>query len=201
MNTPSDYIPTTLVEAIRHYADLDVANEFLAKLRWPGGVTCPECGGKEHSYITTRRTWACKACKKRFTVKVGSVMEDSPLGLDKWLVAMWLLADCKNGISSHEVSRHLGISQKSAWFLMHRIRLAMQQGTLEKLGGEIEFRAIPRDQATKEILGYLRLHPHKDSYDIAVALRLDFDLVYELCELLVSQNRLAPSDPSQVCQD
>ena len=137
MTTP-DYIPNNLLDAIRYFEDLDVANEFMARLRWPEGVTCPHCGGKEHSFITTRRTWACKNCKQRFTVKVGTVMEDSPIGLDKWIVAMWLLADCKNGISSHEVARHLKISQKSAWFLMHRIRLAMQRGSWEKFDGQVE---------------------------------------------------------------
>jgi len=137
MSTPNK-LPNTLVEVVRHFADLDVANQLMASVRWPEGVTCPYCEGTEHSFISTRRTWACKGCKKRFTVKVGTVMEDSPIGLDKWIVAMWLLADCKNGISSHEVARHLGISQKSAWFLMHRIRLAMQRGTWEQFEGHVE---------------------------------------------------------------
>ena len=125
-NTPN---PTTLVEAIRHFSDPDACLKFLIPLRWPDGIACPRCGSREHSFISTRRVWKCKGCKKQFSVKVGTVMEDSPLGLDKWLTAIWLIANAKNGISSWEVHRALGITQKSAWFLLHRIRLAMQTGT------------------------------------------------------------------------
>lgn len=82
--------------------------------------------------------WKCKACNKQFSVKVGTVLEDSPIGLDKWLVAMWVLGSCKNGISSYELSRHLGVTQTTAWFMLHRIRRAMQSGTFEKLAGEVE---------------------------------------------------------------
>jgi transposase-like protein len=130
--------PTTLLEAIRYFADLDVANEFVAALRWPDGPICPECGGKEHSYLTTRRLWKCKACKRQFSVKVGSIFEDSPIPLDKWLASIWLIANAKNGISSHELGRSIGLSQKSAWFVLHRVRLAMQTKTFDKLSGEIE---------------------------------------------------------------
>jgi transposase-like protein len=131
-------LPTNLIEAIRYFADPDVATEFVAKLRWPDGAVCPRCGGAEHSYLTTRRVWKCKGCKKQFSVKVGTVFEDSPLGLDKWLPAVWLIANSKNGISSHELGRALGVTQKSAWFMLHRIRLAMQTGTFEKLSGTVE---------------------------------------------------------------
>ena len=134
-NTPN---PTTLVEAIRHFSDPDTCLKFLIPLRWPDGIACPRCGSAEHSFISTRRVWKCKGCKKQFSVKVGTVMEDSPLGLDKWLTAIWLIANAKNGISSWEVHRALGITQKSAWFLLHRIRLAMQTGTFVKLSGEVE---------------------------------------------------------------
>lgn len=112
----------------------------MAQIRWPEGVTCPYCEGKTVSYLSTRRIWKCmsKTCHKQFSVKVGTVMEDSPIGLDKWLSAVWLITNAKNGISSCEISRALGITQKSAWFLNHRIRLAMQTGTFEKLSGQVE---------------------------------------------------------------
>jgi transposase-like protein len=130
--------PRTLVEAIRYFSDLDVCTEFVANLRWPNGPVCPRCDGIDHSYLTTRRLWKCKACKRQFSVKVGTIFEDSPLGLDKWLPAVWLAANSKNGISSHELGRALGITQKSAWFMLHRIRLAMQTGTFSKLSGQVE---------------------------------------------------------------
>jgi transposase-like protein len=131
-------LPTSLLEAIRYFSDLDVATEFVAKLRWPDGPVCPKCGGTEHSYLTTRRIWKCKACKKQYSVKVGTIFEDSPLGLDKWLPAVWLAANSKNGISSHELGRALGTTQKSAWFMLHRIRLAMRSGTFEMMSGTVE---------------------------------------------------------------
>jgi len=131
-------LPRNLLEAIQHFSDLDVATGFVANLRWPKGPVCPRCEGTEHSYLTTRRLWKCKACKKQFSVKVGTIFEDSPLGLDKWLPGIWLIANSKNSISSHELGRALGITQKSTWFMLHRIRLAMQTGTFEKLGGAVE---------------------------------------------------------------
>jgi transposase-like protein len=131
-------LPKTLIEAIRYFSDQDVCVQFVAKLRWPDGPVCPRCGGTEHSYLKTRRVWKCKSCKRQFSVKVGSIFEDSAIPLDKWLAAMWMIANSKNGVSSHEMARSLGITQKSAWFLLHRVRLAMQTGTFEKLDGEIE---------------------------------------------------------------
>lgn len=131
-------LPTTLLEAIRYFGDLDICTEFVAKLRWPDGAICPRCGGTQHSYLTTRRLWKCRECKKQFSVKVGTIFEDSPLGLDKWLPSVWLIANSKNGISSHELARALGVTQKSAWFMLHRIRLAMQTGSFEKLSGTVE---------------------------------------------------------------
>jgi transposase-like protein len=130
--------PSNLLEAIRYFSDLDVATDFVARLRWPNGPVCPRCGGVEYSYLKTRRVWKCKECKKQYSVKLGTIFEDSPLGLDKWLPAVWLTANSKNGISSHELARALGITQKSAWFMLHRIRLAMQTGSFEKLGGKVE---------------------------------------------------------------
>jgi transposase-like protein len=131
-------LPSTLLEAIRYFSDLDVCTQYVAGLRWPNGPVCPRCLGHEHSYLTTRRLWKCKGCKKQFSVKVGTVFEDSPLGLDKWLPAVWLAANSKNGISSHELARALGITQKSAWFVLQRIRLAMQTGSFDKLSGQVE---------------------------------------------------------------
>src|SRR5215212_495590 len=137
MDEPKN-LPKTLIEAIRYFSDQDVCVQFVAKLRWPDGPICPSCGGTEHSYLTTRRVWKCKSCKRQFSVKVGSIFEDSAIPLDKWLAAMWMIANSKNGVSSHEMARSLGITQKSAWFLLHRIRLAMQTGTFAKPDGEIE---------------------------------------------------------------
>jgi transposase-like protein len=126
------------LQAIQYFSDLDLATDYVAKLRWPDGPVCPRCGGTEYSYLTTRRLWKCKSCKRQYSVKVGSIFEDSPLGLDKWLPAVWLIANSKNGISSHELARSLGTTQKSAWFMLHRIRLAMQTGSFNKLSGEVE---------------------------------------------------------------
>ncbi len=132
--------PKTLVEAIRHFADPDVCREFLVGLRWPDGVVCPHCGSTNVGFLATRKIWKCrfKECRKQFSVKVGTIFEDSPLGLDKWLPALWLIANAKNGISSHEVGRALGVTQKTAWFMLHRIRLAMQTESFEKLSGHVE---------------------------------------------------------------
>ena len=130
-------LPQTLLEAVRYFSDIDRCIDFMAHLRWQGGkAVCPRCGCPETYYLAKRRVWKCKGCSKQFSIKVGTVMEDSPIGLDKWLSAMWMIVNAKNGVSSYEVHRALGIMQKSAWFLLHRIRLAMQQGTFEKLGGD-----------------------------------------------------------------
>jgi len=132
--------PQTLVDAIRYFADPDVCLDFVVELRWPDGVTCPRCGSKDVRFLEKRRIWECKAKhpKKQFSVKVGTIFEGSALGLDKWLAAMWMIANAKNGVSSYEIARSLGITQKSAWFVLHRIRLAMQTETFGKLGGEVE---------------------------------------------------------------
>jgi len=137
MNNPSD-LPKTLIGIIRHFSDPDVCIEFLRDIHWPDGVTCPRCESKRVSFISTRRVWKCLACEKQFSVKVGTIFEASPIGLDKWLAALWQITNCKNGISSCEVQRALGVTQKTAWFMGHRIRLAMQRGTFDKLRGEVE---------------------------------------------------------------
>jgi len=128
--------PKTLQQAIEHFADPERAFIYAVNWRWPDGViTCPRCGHDKHSFIKTRLLWFCKGCKKQFTVKVGTIFEDSPIPLDKWMTAMWMVVNCKNGVSSHELHRSLGVTQKSAWFMLHRIRLAMQDETTGKLGG------------------------------------------------------------------
>lgn len=132
--------PRTLLEAIRHFADPDVTHNLMVNLRWPNGAHCPTCGRADVRFISTRRMWECKEKhpRRQFSSKVGTIFEDSPLGLDKWFSAIWMVANCKNGISSYEMARDLGITQKSAWFLDHRIRLAMKAGSIMKMGGEVE---------------------------------------------------------------
>jgi transposase-like protein len=133
--------PKTLLEATRYFSDPDVALAAAVALRWKGGpVTCPTCGSTEVHFIATRRIWRCKEQhpQRQFSVKVGTVMEDSPITLDRWMVAIWLLANCRNGISSYELARDLGVTQKTGWFLLHRIRLAMQAGRLDRMLGDVE---------------------------------------------------------------
>jgi transposase-like protein len=132
--------PKTLQQAIRHYSDPDVCQQELADSRWPDGVTCPHCGSKDVSYLANQRRWQCKTKhpRRQFSVKVGTIFEDSPIGLDKWFVAVWLLGAAKNGISSYEIHRAIGVTQKTAWFMLHRIRLAMQVDDGGKLDGGIE---------------------------------------------------------------
>jgi transposase-like protein len=133
--------PTTLIEATRYFADYDNCHQFLVEMRWPDGkVTCPQCGSERVIYMQNVRRFKCyeKHPKAQFTLKTGTIFEDSPLGLDKWLVALWLIVNCKNGISSCEIARDLGITQKSAWFMAHRLRLALQHGSFGKLSGDVE---------------------------------------------------------------
>jgi transposase-like protein len=131
--------PETLVEAIRFFSDPDVCREYVAALRWPGGVTCPSCGGAEVTYLPSVGRWQCKAKhpRRQFSVKNGTIFEDSPLSLDKWLAVIWMLANAKNGVSSYEIHRSIGVTQKAAWFMLKRVRLAMQTGTFERerMGG------------------------------------------------------------------
>lgn len=128
--------PNTLLEAVRYFSDPDRASALLVAIRWPDGVACPTCGSKRVSFLRTRRLWKCREIHSRqqFSIKVGSIFEDSPLPLDKWLVAMWLIVNCKNGISSYEAARDLNVTQQTAWFMLHRIRKAMQRGSFE-IGG------------------------------------------------------------------
>ena len=133
--------PKSLIEAVRHYSDLDACEEKMAKMKWTDGQpVCPNCCGHNIGRIKSRRMFQCKAkdCRKQFSVKVGTIFEDSPLTLDKWFVAIWSIANSKNSISSCELARALDITQKSAWFMLHRIREAMKSGTFHKLQGPVE---------------------------------------------------------------
>jgi transposase-like protein len=133
-------VPQTLQQAIRHYSDADTCQQELVEARWPDGVECPTCGSKEVGYLANQRRWQCrtKHARRQFSVKVGTIFEDSPIGLDKWFTAIWLIAGAKNGISSYEVHRAIGVTQKTAWFMLHRIRLAMQTRSFMKMSGTIE---------------------------------------------------------------
>ena len=133
--------PQTLQNAILYFADRETAQETMVQMRWPGGeVACPTCGNMEVSYRKTRRTWRCREHSKNqeFSVKKGTIFEDSPISLSKWLTAIWLIANCKNGISSYELARSIGVTQKTGWFMLQRIRLAMQAKSFDKMGGEVE---------------------------------------------------------------
>jgi transposase-like protein len=139
--TEDDVFPQTLHAAIKYFAHEDRALGFLKSIRWPDGVVkCPRCGSEDVSFLSTRRIWKCKSAheKQQFSVKVGTVLEDSPIAIDKWLCAFWLIANAKNGISSYELHRSLGVTQKTAWFMLHRIRLAMQDGSIEQFSGRVE---------------------------------------------------------------
>src|ERR1700730_930526 len=131
--------PQTLKEAVVYFADLDRAHSHFAEVRWPNGIACPRqgCGSGDVRGISRRR-WRCADCKKDFTAKLATIFEDSALGLDKWLPAIWLLANAKNGISSMELHRALGVTQKTAWFMLHRVRTAFKLRSFEKMRGEVE---------------------------------------------------------------
>jgi transposase-like protein len=138
MRNPGD--PKTLQEAIVYFANPDNCVSYIAVRRWPDGVECPTCGRKDVAYVAARRVWQCKSrhARAQFSVKVGTIFEDSPLPLSKWLTAMWMIANCKNGVSSWEIHRAVGMTQKCAWHMMHRIRLAMQDVDGGKLNGDVE---------------------------------------------------------------
>src|SRR5208283_12595 len=148
--------PTTLIDAIRFFSDPDTCLNFMVAIRWPDGVTCPTCGSAEVGFLKTRRLWKCKNRhpKQQFSAKVGTIFEDSPIGLDKWFTAMWLVANCKNGVSSYEIARDLNVTHKTAWVMDHRIRRAMETGSFEKMKGEIE--------ADESMIGGLARFMHAD---------------------------------------
>src|SRR3984893_10655697 len=152
--------PKSLQQAIVYFSNPDNCVDYLALRRWPDGkVVCPTCSSRKVKYNASRRWWQCSAhhVKRQFSIKVGTIMEDSAIPLDKWLTAMWLVTNCKNGVSSYEVARALEITQKSAWFVLHRIRLAMQDDVDGKLGGtnsEVE--------ADETFVGGTTSNMHKD---------------------------------------
>src|ERR1700676_2373040 len=148
--------PQTLIEAIRYFADPEIALRTMVELRWPDGVPCPACGRTDVRFIATRRMWECKEkhSRRQFSAKVGTIFEDSPIDLGKWFAAIWMVANCKNGISSYEMHRALGVTQKTAWFMDHRIRLAMKTGSFLKMSGEVE--------ADETYIGGLSKNMHKD---------------------------------------
>ncbi|HMH15761.1 MAG TPA: IS1595 family transposase [Edaphobacter sp.] len=133
--------PKSLQEAVIYFADQVNCIDYLAASRWPDGAVCPGCGSAKVSYNANRRTWKCGSHhpRREFSVKVGTIFEDSPIGLDKWMTVTWMLTNCKNGVSSYEIARDVKVTQKSAWFMLHRIRLALQdEGFGSKLNGEVE---------------------------------------------------------------
>ncbi|HYI95810.1 MAG TPA: IS1595 family transposase [Bryobacteraceae bacterium] len=132
--------PKTLQEAIVYLNDPANCREYVMARRWPDCVVCPRCGSKSVSFLEKYKRWQCGArhANRQFTLRTGTIFEESPLGMDKWLSAMWQVVNCKNGISSYEVHRAIGVTQKTAWFMDHRIRLALRMGSFEKATGEVE---------------------------------------------------------------
>ena len=135
-----DSTPQTLLQAVTFFADNDAAIQFVADMRWPDGEqACGKCGSvAEHYFMKTRKRWKCRDCRHQFSVKVGTIFEGSPIKLSKWMPAVWMLANCKNGISSYELARALGVTQKTAWFMLHRIREAMKDEDFRMFDGEVE---------------------------------------------------------------
>jgi transposase-like protein len=158
--------PKTLTEAIKFFADPDNCLAYLSERRWPKGVVCPTCGRKDVRFISTRRMWECKNKhpRKQFSIKIGTIFEDSPIGLDKWLAAVWMITNCKNGVSSWEIHRALGVTQKTAWFMLHRIRLAMQAGPfVRSMSGHVE--------ADETFIGGKARNMHKHKKDAKLGYR------------------------------
>src|SRR6204780_22303 len=132
--------PKSLQQAILYFAKPENCREYLVARRWPDGLTCPRCGSKNVLFLEKYNRWHCreKHPSPQFTLKTGTVMEDSPIGLDKWLMALWMVVNCKNGVSSYEIAKATGVTQKTAWFLDHRIRLMLEDEYREKLSGTVE---------------------------------------------------------------
>ena len=149
--------PRTLQAAIIHFKEFDNCKSFMIELRWPDGIVrCPHCGSEEVTWLENARIWKCygKHDRPRFSLKTGTIFEDSPIPLDKWLLAVWQIVNCKNGISSYEVAKAIGVTQKSTWFMDHRIRFALHTGSFEKLSGEVE--------ADETFIGQKARNMHKD---------------------------------------
>jgi transposase-like protein len=152
--------PKTLQQAIQYFAEFENCRQFMIAVRWSDGkVRCPYCDSEKVTFLEKARLYRCYGDhpKQKFSLKVGTVFEDSPIPLEKWLPAVWMLVNCRNGVSSYEIHRALGVTQKSAWFMLHRVRLAMQTGSFRKLGGsgtEIE--------ADETFIGGKARNMHKD---------------------------------------
>ena len=152
--------PKTLKDAIEYFADPMNCVAYLAAIHWPDGKpTCPVCGRNDATFIPSRQKFQCKArhSQRQFSIKVGTIFEDSPIALNKWLLAVWMVTNCKNGVSSYEIHRDIGVTQKSAWFMLHRIRLAMQGDVVETFGGEVE--------VDETYIGGLARNMHKSKRD------------------------------------
>jgi len=155
--------PTTLTEAVRYFSDPETSLHFFASIRWPDGVRCPQCGSEKVSYLANQRRWQChtKHPRRQFSAKVGTIFEDSALPLEQWMVAVWLEVNAKNSISSYELHRALGVTQKTAWFMLHRVRLALQNGSLVKFGGP----GGPAVEVDETYIGGLARNMHKNRRD------------------------------------
>ncbi|HEV3511964.1 MAG TPA: IS1595 family transposase [Candidatus Sulfotelmatobacter sp.] len=156
--------PKTLQQAIQYFSDPNNCIDYLANRRWKDGVVCPTCGSQEVSFVPSRRVWQCKTRhpKCQFSIKVGTIFEDSPIGLDKWLTAMWMVANCKNGVSSWEIHRALGVTQKSAWFMLQRIRLALQD---KQSGGKLGGGPHSKVEVDETFIGGKARNMHKSRRD------------------------------------
>ena len=133
--------PKTLQSAIEFFSVAANCIAYLSAQRWPdGNIACPTCGRNDATFLESRQLFQCKSrhSRRAFSIKVGTILEDSPISLDKWMLAVWMATNCKNGVSSYEIHRDIGVTQKSAWFMLHRIRLAMQRDHVETFGGEVE---------------------------------------------------------------
>jgi transposase-like protein len=128
--------PKTLLEAIKYFQDEQVCINAVAEMRWPNGVICPHCEAESPYWLETQKRWKCRKCRKQFSVKVGSIFQDSPISLQKWLPALWMLSNCKNGVSSYEIARDLGVTQKTAWFMLQRLRLVLRSENSGKMSGQ-----------------------------------------------------------------
>ena len=155
--------PRTLQEAIIYFADPENCYDYVVPRRWPAGVVCPTCGSAKVSFLDKQNKWQCSTHhpKRQFSLKTGTIFEDSPLGMDKWLTAMWLLVNCKNGVSSYELGRAIGVSQKSAWHMLHRLRFVVQDQNHTKLSGEVE--------VDESFIGGKARNMHQDKREQAMA--------------------------------
>lgn len=166
--------PKTLQEAIQFFSDEQVCIDAVAQMRWPDGPRCPDCETENPYYIKTQKRWKCRECRRQFSVKVGTIFEDSAISLCKWLPALWLLVNCKNGVSSYEISRNLGVTQKSAWFMLQRLRLVLKTGSMNKMGGngpiEVDETFIGGNQKNMHKERKLRYQKHGGSHGKAIVM-------------------------------